>query len=529
MSSRVTLRAQLLRASEIATVLFASGFGWLVEALGLAACVSPRCRFVCSFRPKSQCPHHVAMDEPLPERMRLVLERLGPTFVKAGQMLALRPDYIPLEYAEALRSLHDDVPPFSGADARRVVEDDLGAPLQRLFAEFEPEPFAAASLSQVHRALLPDGRPVAVKVQRPGIAEEIERDLALFAFLARRLERRRPETLAFRPSDAVAELAEYTRRELDFRREARTAERVRALFADDERIVVPWVAPERTAGRVLTMELIEGYRPAPAAELEAAGLEPRTVLAAGAEAMFRQIFEHGLFHADPHPGNVLLLDGNRICFLDFGMFGRLGLRERRRMAFVFWSLVEGDYEQVGDQLLRLAALRPDADPVGFRSAVGEEVEEWFGSSAHDYSIARLLLRQLALGAQHGLVFTRGLMLLARALVNVEATALVIDPQLTLAELARPLLPELRRSLFLDPGALEEAWRRNRYEYLDLALDLPDLLPELAARMREGGVAQGAPPVAAGRRTSAVTLAGVFLAGFAADRVLRARRDRTRSH
>jgi ubiquinone biosynthesis protein len=510
MSRSVTRRAQLARASEIATVLFASGFEWLVEAFGLGACVSPRCRFVCSFRPKSQCPHHAAMDEPLPERLRFVLERLGPTFVKAGQMLALRPDYVPLEYAEALRSLHDDVPPFPGAEAQRLVERELGAPLPRLFAEFEPEPFAAASLSQVHRALLPDGRRVAVKVQRPGIEEEIERDLALLAFLARRLERRRPEALPFRPSDAVAELAEYTRRELDFRREARMAERVRTLFAGDERIVVPWVDPERTSARVLTMELVEGIRPAPAAELEAAGLEPRAVLEAGAEAMFRQIFEHGLFHADPHPGNVLLLPGNRICFLDFGMFGRLGLRERRRMAFVFWSLVEGDYEQVGDQLLRLAALRPDADPDGFRSALGEEVEEWFGSSAREYSIARLLLRQLGLGARHGLVFSRGLMLLARALVNVEATALVVDPELTLAELARPLLPELRRSLFLDPHALEEAWRRNRYEYLELALDLPDLLPELAGRLRDG--ASTAPPPVPARRPAWLPFTGAFAAG-----------------
>ena len=307
MSAEATRREQLARASEIATVLFASGFDWIVEAVGLSACVSPRCRFVCAFRPKSQCPHHVAMDRPLPERLRLVLERLGPTFVKAGQMLALRPDYVPLEYAEALRSLQDAVPPFPSAQAERIVESELGAPLAQLYAEFESEPFAAASLSQVHGAVLPDGRRVAVKVQRPGIGEEVERDLAPLAFLARRLERRRPQALAFRPSQAVAELAEYTRRELDFRQEARTAERVRAQFAADERIVVPWIERKRSSARVLTMEFIEGLRPAPAAELERAGLDPHAVLSAGAEAILKQVFVHGLFHADPHPGNALLL------------------------------------------------------------------------------------------------------------------------------------------------------------------------------------------------------------------------------
>ena len=331
MSTLTTRRGEIERAVEIATVLFASGFDWLLDAIGLQACVSPRCRFVCSFRPKAQCPHHVDMTLPLPDRIREVLERLGPTFVKGGQMLALRPDYVPLEYAEALRSLHDAVPPFAGAEAERLVAAELGAPLTRLYADFEHEPFAAASLSQVHRATLPDGRVVAVKVQRPGIAEQVERDLALLAFLARRIERRRPEAIAFRPTTAVSELAEYTRRELDFRREARTAERVRELFAGDERVVVPAIDPERTSARVLTMELVEGLRPAPAPELRAAGLDPESILRAGADAMVRQIFVHGLFHADPHPGNLLLLPGNRICFLDFGMFGRLGRRERRAL------------------------------------------------------------------------------------------------------------------------------------------------------------------------------------------------------
>lgn len=492
MSVLVTRRAQLERASEIATVLFASGFGWLLDALGLQACVSPRCRVVCSLRPKRQCPHHVAMDAPLPERMRAVLERLGPTFVKAGQMLALRPDYVPLEYAEALRSLHDAVPPFPGEQAERLIEEELQAPLAVLYDRFEREPFAAASLSQVHRAVLPGGQVVAVKVQRPGVAEQVERDLALLAFLARRLERRRPEALAFRPSAAVAELAEYTRRELDFRREARTAERVGELFADDESVVVPAVDWERTSRRVLTMELLEGARPAPAEQLRRAGLEPETLVRAGARAMLRQIFVHGLFHADPHPGNVLLLAGSRIAFLDFGMFGRLDRRTRRRMGFVFWALVAGEYEAVGEQLLRLSALRPGADPRGFRAAVGEAVEEWFGSRSRDYSIARLLLRQLALGSGYGIVFPPELMLLARALVNIESTAAVVDPALSLAELARPLLPELRRALLLDPHVLADAWHDNRFEYLALALELPDALPELALRLRADPVPTAAP-------------------------------------
>lgn len=477
---------QLERAVEIATILWASGFRWLVAAMGLGACVSPRCRFVCSLRPRRQCPHHVRMDVPLPDRMRLVLERLGPTFVKLGQVVALRPDYVPVAYAEALRGLHDHVAPFEGEVAVAVVERELGAAIGELFAEFDAEPFAAASLSQVHRGVLPDGRAVAVKVQRPGAAEQMERDLELLAILARRIERRRPEALGFRPSAAVSELMETTRRELDFRREARTASRLRAAFVDDERVVIPWVDRTRTTAQVLTMELIDGRRPAPAQELRAEGFDADALLQTGARAMLHQLFELGTFHADPHPGNVLFLSGDRVAFLDFGMFGRLGRRERRRMGFVLWALIDGDYDTVGDQLLPFAELAPDADVASFRDALGDVVEDWYGGMGEQMSVARLFLHELGAGARFGVVFPRDLLLVARALVGIDATATLIAPDVAFADLVRPLLGDLRATLLPGPHQLQEAVERRRFDYLQLALELPDLLPDLL-------VARGAAP------------------------------------
>lgn len=515
---------QWRRLNEMATLLWSSGFRSLLDATGLRVCVSVTCRVLCAAGLR-RCPHELAAASSRPERLVAVIERLGPTFVKLGQMLASRSDYLPAGYAEAFRTLQSHVTAFSGEEARQIVEAELGKPISTLFSDFEDLPFAAASLSQVHRATLHDGTEVAVKVQRPGVESQIEADLELLGWMARRIEHLRRISLGFRPTSVVQELAEYTRRELDFRIEASVADQVRTFFGRDDHVVVPQVHLALTTARVLTMDLVHGVAPAPRAELAAQGLDADELLAAGARAMLRQIFELGLFQADPHPGNLLLLPGNRVCFLDFGLHGRLEARERRRMAMLLYALGRGRYDAVADQLLHLSSGARPSRRSEFKTAAGELVGDWYGRSTSEYSLGRLLLGYLGLGARYDIEFPRDLLLLARALVHLEATAALIDPDVSFAELLAPLLPQVKRALMPSRTEVEEAWAENWMEYVGLLADLPEALPHLSALL-EGSSFDAPPALAPPARPQWAAAASGAVAGAATAVALYRRRVRT---
>lgn len=494
MSRSTSATAQAARAAQIVGILSANGFEYLVEAAGLKP-YAPLARAVRWAWPGPPAAPSSA-GQPLPIRLREVLEQLGPTFVKAGQLLALRPDRLPPAYAEALRALQYEAHPFPAEQARAIVEEELGRPVEVAFADFEDAPFAAASLSQVHRAHLPDGRAVAVKIQRPGVTEAFDADLALLALAARRLVRRSSRSWSVDPVSTVAELDRWSRRELDFRGEARTAQAVGRMFLDDPDVVIPEVDFERTTRRVLTMDLIEGVHPTDAAALLAIGIDPDEVVALGTHAMVRQVFTYGLFHADPHPGNVLIQPGGQVAFLDFGLFGRIDRRQRRRVGLVLWAIIEEDYDAVADLLLRLGELGPASDEQGFRDAVSDILSEWLGEG-QTTSVPRLLLRALGAGGRYHVTFSTDLVLLARALISLEGTVSQLKPGVKLIDLLDPALPELRRALLPDVSTVVSALRDKRYDYLALALDLPDLVadlvPDLVTRSERRAAGVDAPP------------------------------------
>lgn len=503
------------RLREIVTVLFANGFGWFVRAMRLDACVSLRCRTVCAVT-QLQCRHHLEVGDSAPERVGAMLEHLGPTFVKLGQLASLRPDFVPIAFAEPLRRLQDRAEPMSAAVVERVVVAETGSAPGQAFASFDPRPVASASISQVHRAVLADGTEVAVKVQRPEVARLVARDLELIELMAARLERYSPRARRFRPRRAAAEFASYTRRELDFVREARTMEQVRLNMRPESAVVIPRVHWPLTTSRLLVMDFVDGVRVDDRAGIESLGIDTRRAAEHAAAAMFRQIFLDGLFHADPHPGNVLLLAGDRVAFLDFGMFGRIDPWLRHRIARAFGALAGGDPERAADQLIRSATLAPDAEIEDYRFALGSLVAEWRSAGSRT-SMAQLMLRELGLGVEFGAAFPRELMLVARALVTAEGSVHAADPSIEFAELAEGALGGISGQLARSASSVAGGLVGSGGDALELVGELPVLVPRLVDLLERrdlpGGAGDGEnggrPPLAA----ALVLAAAGLLAGW----------------
>jgi ubiquinone biosynthesis protein len=305
------------RARRILAVLLRNGFGDVLGRLPLEGPLALGTRALrrSPTRPIARLPRAV--------RVRRVLEELGPVYVKLGQLLGGRPDIIPPDWVEELARLHDEVAPMPFEIARAVVEAELGRPLAESFSSFDPVPIAAASMAQVHRAVLADGQPVAVKVQRPDTEATVAADIAILRYLASLAAGRLIPEEVLNPVEVVEELGRMLTRETDFRRELRTLQRFGVNFQSDPTVKIPRAFPALSTDRVLTMELVIGERQTSPEALAASGLDPRQLARVGAHAFLRMLFEHGLFHGDPHAGNVLFCPGGVVAFLDFGAAGRL--------------------------------------------------------------------------------------------------------------------------------------------------------------------------------------------------------------
>ncbi len=417
------------------------------------------------------------------ERVRLILEELGPTFVKFGQILASRPDLIPVDFIKEFARLQDDVPPFGEKEVRRMVALELGKPPEELFASFDPVPVAAASIAQVHRATLPDGDPVAVKVQRPGIARTIEIDLEIMLHLATLAERHIAELTLHRPVRIVEEFARTIEREIDFGIEAGSMRRMARLFLDDDTVYIPAVYYDYSSSKVLTCEYISGIKISKIDELEAAGLNRRVITRRGADLVLKQVFIHGFFHADPHPGNLFVLPHNVICLLDFGMTGTIDRQTREDFVDLVDAVVNHSEARATRVLMRITEWDQEPD----RRSLERDVADFIGlhlcKPLKEIELGPMLNRLLELASQHRMRIPPPIFLMLKAVSAVENVARRLDPDFDIFERARPFIVHVKTARY-KPSRITGDLLNIGSALMEFSHQFPRDLLELARLLRQ---------------------------------------------
>ena len=367
-------------------------------------------------------------------QLRRRLERLGPTYIKLGQILSLREDLLPKHVTTELKALLNRLPVVPLPVLAKIIEQDLKRPLDECFLDIDAIPLGSASIGQTHRATTLDGEPVIIKVVKPGIRETLERDARLLRVIGSLAELIIPR---FQPKQLVTEFTEYTLREVDLRREADNAESFAANFADVPDVVFPEIHRHLSGRSVLTMEFFDGVRP-DSDEAQALPEEQRRHLTdLGASAIIRMLYKDGFFHADLHPGNLIILPGPKCGFIDLWMVGRLDEDLRRALLYYYFALVMGDAENSARYLAGIAQPGPHANPAGFRREAAEIANRWKrASSFEEYSLGQLILDSLSRGAQYGMYFPVELVLMVKALVTFEGVGHVLLPGFDVAEVSK---------------------------------------------------------------------------------------------
>lgn len=459
------LLRNLGRTSEIVTVLLNHGFGDLVDRIGLRN-FWYRWRRLFSRKPAEPVRHLK-----LVERVRLTLESLGPTYIKFGQVMSTRPDLVPHEMLAELKRLQENVPPFSSEEAVERVEHELGRPLSELFASFDRTPLAAGSLGQVHRAVHFDGTQLAVKIRRPGAVRNVERDLSLMHEIAVLIERHIAEARIFDPVGLVNHFARTIRRELNFAREGRTMDEFRRLFRQDATLYVPVVFWELTTEAVLTMEFIDGLRIDEAARQKSIGFSPAEVAANGARIFMKQAFEFGVFHGDPHPGNVRIRPDGTICLLDYGMVGMLDERTREQLIDLLLAVSQQNVDAAVKLVLQLGESHREIDRPLLQVDMRDFVVNYYGIELERLNVGRMLSDFVGILSHHGIRCPGSLMLLIRALVTLEGIGRSLDPGFNLASHLQPFVERLVRARYHPSRMAERMWHESK-QMFEYAHDIP---------------------------------------------------------
>lgn len=465
------------RYRQIGIVLFKYGFDQILEYLNLSHFIARRKRILLRDELK------MAQLSPA-ERMRLALEELGPSFVKLGQLLSTRPDVIPEMYITEFAKLQDMVPSFPISVVREQIRRELGVEIEVLFSTFEPEPIAAASIAQVHRACLISGENVVVKVRRPGVVELVETDIDVLMGLALLAERHLPGSDLYDPVGLVREFSRTIRREMDFTREGHTIEKFAGNFTGDKSLYFPQVFWEASSKGVLSLEYIDGIKVSDFQTLQSAGLDRALIARRGADAFLKMVLVHGFFHGDPHPGNVLILPGNIVCLLDYGMVGRLDKQLKGYLIDLLLAITSKNVDEV-ISLLSFSGDLPDQLNIrAFKRDLSEFIDSYYERPLQEIEVGRLFLEFIEIITTYHIKFQPDLMLLSKALITIEGMGRELDPGFNMIEHLKPFLEKDIKER-LSPLHLAEDIREHFFALVQLLKNLPKDLKEIINRINRG--------------------------------------------
>ena len=416
-------------------------------------------------------------------RVRMAIEELGPAFIKMGQILSTRPDLVPVDFIRELAKLQDRVPPFPFADIRRIIKEETGKSADDWFDRLEAKPLASASIGQVHRAMLKDGEEVAVKVQRPKIRKLVEVDLEIMLHLATLAERHIEELAPHRPLKIVEEFARSIEKEMDYTLEATSMERVARTCLHDDAVYIPKVFREVTTKRVLTTEFIDGIKVSRVDRLDEEGYDRKLITKHGADILLTQIFEHGFFHADPHPGNLFVLPNNVICLLDFGMMGRVDRQTREGFVDLIDAVVRRDEPRAARVLVKLTLWDEEPDTRLLAKDVADFMGEHVYRPLKDIRIGKLLNRMLELAAMHRLRIPPEIFLMMKAVSTVESLGKELDPDFDMIAHAEPFIKQVKLARF-SPQRLSSDVVSLLSQYMDFLQIFPKDLLEITRTIRQ---------------------------------------------
>jgi ubiquinone biosynthesis protein len=473
------VRNHFERYRRIGDVLTRHGLGFLVGVAGLGRWI-PFHRGVLG---------HERRPEPYttPEHLRLALEELGPTFIKLGQLLSTRSDMVPASYLRELSKLQDSASPVPPATISALIEQELGAPPEEIFATFDTAPLASASIGQAHLATLHDGTEVVVKVRRPQVNDVIETDLEILQNFANRASRRWEAAANYNLPGLVSDFAMSLRRELDYISEGRNAERIAENFVDSPDVHIPRVFWATTTSRVLTLERIVGTKVDDLDGLDRAGVDRRALATKAASVAVRMVFEHGFFHADPHPGNLFIEPDGRIGLIDFGMVGEVDEGLRQQLATVLAALTGHDIDKLAKALLELSVVKRQVDREQFRADLVRFVALYRGRRLGEVHIAALVSQLLALLRKHRLQLPQEMAVLLKFFLMVEGMGVRLDPEFNLGAFLGPYAQQLILDRY-SPEALFRQLVTSGQDAAALAVDLPDRVRRLFELLDASGVA-----------------------------------------